>query len=72
MRAISSLPKRKLLQKKSVGERGGRSPLPEREVSSHLPLPQGGPEARITNYDWMSGEITQELLNRSTASAVML
>src|SRR5205814_4360530 len=50
----------------------GRSPLPEREVSSHLPLPQGGPEARITNYDWMSGEITQELLNRSTASAVML
>src|SRR5438067_5314505 len=32
----------------------GRSPLPEREVSSHFSLPQGGPEARKTNYEWIS------------------
>jgi len=32
----------------------GRSPLPEREVSSHSPFPQNGPEARQRNYEWMS------------------
>src|SRR5438105_905699 len=40
----------------------GRSPLPEREVSSHFSLPQGGPQARKTNYEWISGkEVKQQL-----------
>ena len=32
----------------------GRSPLPEREVSSLSPFPQSGPQARQKNYEWMS------------------
>ncbi len=32
----------------------GRSPLPEREVSSLFPLFQGGPQARPKNYEWIS------------------
>jgi len=37
-----------------MGGAGGRSPLPEREVSSHFSLSQGGPQARKTNYEWIS------------------
>ena len=32
----------------------GALPLPEREVSSHVALLQGRPEARLKNYEWMS------------------
>ena len=32
----------------------GRSPLPEREVSSLSPFPHGGPQARQKNYEEMS------------------
>jgi len=32
----------------------GRSPLPEREVSSHVSLPHGGPQARQKKYEWIS------------------
>jgi len=33
----------------------GAFPLPEREVSSHFALLQGGPAARQKKYEWMSG-----------------
>src|SRR5258708_5402972 len=39
----------------STHKRGcrGRSPLPEREVSSHVSLPPGGPQARQKKYEWI-------------------
>src|SRR5260370_35698077 len=32
----------------------GRRPLPEREVSSHVFLLHGGPQARQKKYEWIS------------------
>src|SRR5258708_152901 len=34
----------------------GRRPLQEREVSSHVSLLHGEPQARQKNYEWISGD----------------
>jgi RecJ-like exonuclease len=46
------------------GECRGRSPLPEREVSSLPPFPQSGPQALQKNDEWMSGQAPLEYFGK--------
>jgi hypothetical protein len=44
--------------------------LPEREVSSHTPFPQSGPQARQKHYEWMSAHVVVPVPSRERRFAM--
>ncbi len=44
----------------------GLRPLPEREMSSHIALLPGGPQARQKHYEWMSEGDSNEPVQTSS------